>query len=160
MDDSLKTLRKGILGAESCVGIYILDKSVRQRHSAEQNHFYFRPSALQSSSLALQRSHNFTRQQNKKAHAILQENMYSGPTIFKSSDEWKHEKLLQTKIQEYLGKALFEICCFQRLKLFGQCPYRTNTFQEGASPNWWFWFNLSKNCLKTTDPRVEFIIPK
>ena len=83
----LETLRKGILGAESCVGIYILDKSVRQRQSAEQNHFYFRPSALQSSSLALQRSHNFTRQQNKKAHAILQENMYSGPTIFKSSDE-------------------------------------------------------------------------
>ena len=30
IDDSLKTLRKGILGAESCVGIYILDKSVRQ----------------------------------------------------------------------------------------------------------------------------------
>ena len=26
----LETLRKGILGAESCVGIYILDKSVRQ----------------------------------------------------------------------------------------------------------------------------------
>ena len=33
---------------------------------------------------------------------------------------------------------LFEMCCFHmglggRLKLFGQCPYRTNTFQKGAS---------------------------
>ena len=34
----------------------------------------------------------------------------------------KHEKLLQTKIQEYLGKALFEICCFQRPKAIWAMP--------------------------------------
>ena len=36
-----------------------------------------------------------------------------------------------------LGHFFFHICPFDRggvgLKLFGQCPYRTNTFQKGAS---------------------------
>ena len=37
--------------------------------------------------------------------------------------------------QDGLGRFFFYVCLFDRggLKLFGQCPYRANTFQKGAS---------------------------
>ena len=41
----------------------------------------------------------------------------------------------------------FHVCPFDKgggvLKLFGQCPYRTNTFQKGVSLKWLMCFGLS-----------------
>ena len=74
----LETLRKGILGAESCVGIYILDKSVRQlsrrsRITFTLDHLHCSPPLLPYKDLTILRDSK-TRRHMQSCRKILQTN--------------------------------------------------------------------------------------